>query len=82
MARACGRFECIACEERAEFPPDSTPGEYEFDFTRFGPRVPTVLVSPYIEAGTVLRPPDGAPPFDHTSVLKTLETRFGIAAST
>jgi phospholipase C len=59
-------------------PPDSTPGEYEFDFTRFGPRVPTVLVSPYIEAGTVLRAPDGGPPFDHTSVLKTLETRFGV----
>jgi phospholipase C len=25
-------------------PPDDTVGEYSFDFTRFGPRVPTVLI--------------------------------------
>jgi phospholipase C len=35
-------------------PPDSSAGEYGFDFTRFGPRVPTVLVSPLIPAGTDL----------------------------
>jgi phospholipase C len=59
-------------------PPDSTPGEYGFDFTRFGPRVPTVLVSPLIPAGTVHRVPDGSTPFDHTSILATVEHRFGI----
>jgi phospholipase C len=32
--------------------PDDSAGEYGFDFTRFGPRVPTVLVSPLIAAGT------------------------------
>ncbi|WP_373288856.1 alkaline phosphatase family protein [Microlunatus endophyticus] len=34
-------------------PPDATAGEYGFDFTRFGPRVPTILVSPLIPAGSV-----------------------------
>jgi len=63
-------------------PPDNSAGEYGFDFTRFGVRVPTVLVSPLIPAGTVLRVPTGAAPFDHTSILKTLETRWNLPALT
>jgi phospholipase C len=63
-------------------PPDTAVGEFGFDFKRFGPRVPTVLVSPLIEPGTVLRAPDGEAPFDHTSVLKTLETRWALPALT
>ena len=59
-------------------PPDDSVGEYGFDFTRFGPRVPTVLVSPLIRAGTVHRVPEEAVPFDHTSVLATVEHRFGL----
>ena len=63
-------------------PPDDNAGEYGFDFTRFGVRVPAVLVSPLISAGTVFRAaPDGAP-LDHTSVLKTVETRWGLPALT
>jgi phospholipase C len=38
-------------------PPDDSAGEYGFDFTRFGVRVPSVLVPPLIAAGTVLRVP-------------------------
>jgi phospholipase C len=63
-------------------PPDNTAGEYGFDFTRFGPRVPTVLVSPLIPAGTVFRVPNGSMPFDHTSILKTVQTRFGLPSLT
>jgi phospholipase C len=63
-------------------PPDSTAGEYGFDFARFGPRVPTVLVSPLIPAGTVFRVPQGATPLDHTSILKTVEERWGLKALT
>ena len=48
-------------------PPDNSAGEISFDFTRFGARVPTVLVSPLIPAGTVFRVAAGAMPFDHTS---------------
>ena len=56
-------------------PPDATPGEFGFDFTRFGVRVPAVLVSPLIPAGTVFRAP-GPTPIDHTSILKTIEERW------
>ena len=59
-------------------PPDTSAGEYGFDFTRFGPRVPTVLVSPLIPAGTVFRVPDGSMPLDHTSILATVERRWSI----
>jgi phospholipase C len=63
-------------------PPDDTPGEYGFDFKRFGVRVPAVLISPLIAAGTVFRVPDGTMPIDHTSILKTIEKRWGLPSLT
>jgi phospholipase C len=67
-------------------PPDNLAGQFGFQFTRFGPRVPTVLVSPWIAPGTVFRVPQSGgatpTPFDHTSVLKTVEKRFGLPALT
>ncbi|MGA8231188.1 MAG: alkaline phosphatase family protein [Candidatus Acidiferrales bacterium] len=59
-------------------PPDDSAGEYGFDFTGFGVRVPMVLVSPLIAAGTVLRVAANAMPLDHTSILKTVETRWNL----
>ncbi|MGH9124613.1 MAG: alkaline phosphatase family protein [Acidimicrobiales bacterium] len=59
-------------------PPSTTPGEQGFDFTRFGVRVPAVLVSPLIAAGTVFRAPESGPPLDHTSILATVEKKFGL----
>jgi phospholipase C len=54
-------------------PPDaaSDPGEAGFHFDRYGVRIPTLLISPYIEAGTVFRSPS-AVPYDHTSILATI----------
>jgi phospholipase C len=54
-------------------PPDkaSTPGDQGFGFDRFGVRVPAVVVSPWIAAGTVFRS-DKPVPYDHTSILATL----------
>lgn len=57
--------------------PDASAGEMGFDFKRFGVRVPAVLVSPFIAKGTVYRA-SGTTPLDHTSVLATLEKRYGI----
>ncbi len=57
------------------------PLECGFEFDRFGPRVPTIMVSPYIAPGTVVRA-EGAVPFDHTSVIATLSGRFGLAPLT
>jgi phospholipase C len=63
-------------------PPDQDAGEFGFDFTRFGLRVPTVLVSPMIAAGTVFRVPAGSVPLDHTSILKTVQQRWSLPALT
>ena len=67
---------------RGATPPDATAAPDGFDFERFGVRVPTVLVSPLIPAGTVFRVPTGATPLDHTSILKTVETRWSLPALT
>jgi len=40
-----------------------------------------VLVSPFIQAGTVFRPP-GPTPLDHTSILATIEHRWSLPALT
>jgi phospholipase C len=63
-------------------PPDSDAGEFGFDFTRFGVRVPAVLISPVIAAGTVFRAPAGGTPIDHTSILKTVQERWGLPSLT
>ena len=60
--------------------PDGIIGPSGFDFTRFGVRVPAVIVSPLIPPGTILRAPENGPPFDHTSIIATLRARFGLAA--
>lgn len=57
--------------------PANLPGEYGFLFNRFGVRVPTILVSPWIQAGTIARP-SGYTPFDHTSIIKTIQNCFGL----
>jgi len=54
---------------------------FGFEFDRFGVRVPAVLVSPWIEAGTVHRT-KGDVPIDHTSILATLEKMFDLPALT
>jgi phospholipase C len=59
-------------------PPDTSAGQGGFDFKRFGPRVPTLLISPLIPAGTVFRVPAGSMPFDHTSILCTIEKRWNV----
>ncbi|MGD0504820.1 MAG: alkaline phosphatase family protein [Steroidobacteraceae bacterium] len=61
-------------------PPDraSQPGDSGFMFDRFGVRVPTVVVSPYIAPGTVFRS-NSAAPYDHTSILATLRDWLGIS---
>ena len=55
----------------------SNPGQENFRFDRFGVRVPTILVSPYIEAGTVFRSNTNVP-YDHSSVLATVRDWLNI----
>jgi len=69
-------------------PPDGgagKPGQFGFRFDQLGVRVGTVLVSPYIEAGTVFRARDRAGrevPLDHTSMIKTITKRWGLPGLT
>jgi phospholipase C len=60
-------------------PPPSPPRPGQiFAFDRFGVRVPAVLVSPFIAAGSVVRAPPGAQPLDHTAIVRTLRARFNL----
>jgi phospholipase C len=56
--------------------PDNSVGEFGFDFTRYGVRIPALLISPRIAPGTVFRALKGT--IDHTSVLRTIELRWGL----
>jgi phospholipase C len=74
-----GCYDHVAPPNGAAAPdPTRPPGQDDFRFNRFGVRVPTVVVSPWIEAGTVCRP-TGRTPFDHTSVIATVRKCFGLS---
>ncbi|MCX6924190.1 MAG: hypothetical protein NT154_13410, partial [Verrucomicrobia bacterium] len=53
---------------------------YSFGFDRLGVRVPAMVVSAYTAKGTIIGddPSDAATVFDHSSVLATVEKRFGL----
>ena len=70
-----GNYDHVAPPADAVAPGDGAVGEFGFDFTRLGVRVPAVLVSPLIAKGTVFRAADGH--IDHTSVLKIIHERWG-----
>jgi phospholipase C len=53
------------------------PREHGFNFDRFGVRVPCIIASPWIAEKTVVRSNTGVP-FDHTSILASILTLFGI----
>jgi phospholipase C len=57
---------------------------YSFLFNRLGVRVPGLVVSAYTEKGTVIGTDadDPSTVFDHSSVLATVEKRFGLKALT
>lgn len=64
----------------ATSPDNRTPDGFDFGF--FGLRVPTVIISPYVPAGSVIRPTTELTPFDHTSIISTLRKLFGIGPLT
>jgi phospholipase C len=57
---------------------------YSFQFNRLGIRVPAMVVSAYTAKGTIIGddPANPATVFDHSSVLATVEKRFGLASLT
>lgn len=71
------------CYDHVSPPPAVPPqrhrpaGQMGFRFDRLGVRVPAVLISPYIEPGTVVNTL-----FDHTSIIKTVTERWGLEGLT
>ena len=59
-------------------PPDRSalPGEYGFTFDRSGYRVPAIIVSPWVEPGSVYNEE-----YRHTSLIATLRKRWGLGAA-
>ncbi|PON56691.1 Acid phosphatase [Parasponia andersonii] len=63
--------------------PDGLVGQppYNFRFDRLGVRVPAILISPWIERGTVLHEPSGPFPtsqFEHSSIAATVKKIFNL----
>ena len=68
-----GTYDHVAPPAGAAAPaPGAVSRDGSFDFSRFGVRVPAIVVSSYVRPGTVFRAPPGSAPFDHTSLLATL----------
>ncbi len=64
---------------RAQPPDGRAPkrGQHGFTFNRYGARVPALLISPYLRPSPQpLRPTPEWPPFDHTTLIKTVRERF------
>lgn len=57
--------------------PPGGPAPDGYGFNSFGVRVPAIIVSPYVPAGSIIRAP-GPTPFDHTSIFKTLQDLFSL----
>jgi phospholipase C len=53
--------------------PDAPAGEFGFTFDRSGYRVPAIMVSPWVEPGTVYNEE-----FRHTSLIATLRKAWGL----
>jgi phospholipase C len=63
-------------------PGDGLYGSDGFRFDRYGVRVPTLLISPWIPEGTVFRSSDPTLKYDHTSLIATLLRWRGIDPKT
>ncbi|KAK4410761.1 Non-specific phospholipase C6 [Sesamum angolense] len=60
------------------------PSPYFFKFDRLGVRVPTIMVSPWIKKGTVIRKPNGPTPsseFEHSSIPATIKKIFNLSSN-
>ncbi|CAK9230502.1 unnamed protein product [Sphagnum jensenii] len=63
--------------------PDGLVGgePYYFDFKRLGVRVPTIMISPWINKGTVVHAPQGPTPssqYEHSSLPATIKKIFNL----
>ncbi|KAK4777669.1 hypothetical protein SAY87_017856 [Trapa incisa] len=60
------------------------PDPFYFQFDRLGVRVPTLLISPWIDKGTVIHEPAGPTPhsqFEHSSIPATVKRLFNLKSN-
>ncbi|GAA0172138.1 phospholipase [Lithospermum erythrorhizon] len=60
------------------------PEPFYFRFERLGVRVPTLLISPWIDKGTVIHEPSGPTPtsqFEHSSIPATVKKLFNLKSN-
>ncbi|CAI5978371.1 unnamed protein product [Closterium sp. NIES-64] len=79
-----GFFDHVAPPMAGVPSPDDVVGEEDgFNFRRLGVRVPTFVISPWVDKGMVIHRPRGpyaTSQFEHTSVAATLRDVFGLTA--
>ncbi|KAJ0083584.1 hypothetical protein Patl1_29379 [Pistacia atlantica] len=79
-----GFFDHVATPVRGVPSPDGIvgPEPFLFKFDRLGVRVPTIVVSPWIEKGTVVHGPNGSPyqtsEYEHSSIPATVKKLFNL----
>jgi phospholipase C len=72
-----GTFDHVRPPRAVPPDPAKPAGQMGFTFDRLGVRVPTVLISAYIEEGTVINER-----LDHTSIIKTMTEKWGLGSLT
>lgn len=79
-----GFFDHVSTPVRGVPSPDDIvgPTPFFFKFDRLGVRVPTIMVSPWIEKGTVVHGPGGKPSptseYEHSSIPATVKKIFNL----
>lgn len=75
-----GTYDHVTPPSNAQPPFPDPVAKNGFKYDQFGVRVPAIVISDYIEAGTVFRSTTGTP-YDHTSILATLRDWLGIGGN-
>ncbi|KAK2998277.1 hypothetical protein RJ639_022950 [Escallonia herrerae] len=81
-----GFFDHVPTPVRGVPSPDGIVGQepFYFKFDRLGVRVPTIVVSPWIEKGTVVHGPKGSPSptseYEHSSIPATVKKIFNLTS--
>eukprot|EP01088_Endostelium_zonatum_P019080 TRINITY_DN640_c0_g1_i1.p1 TRINITY_DN640_c0_g1~~TRINITY_DN640_c0_g1_i1.p1 ORF type:complete len:552 (-),score=156.46 TRINITY_DN640_c0_g1_i1:36-1691(-) len=57
----------------------TTPeGQFPFDWKRLGVRVPTIVISPWVNKGVVVHSAGGNSEYEHSSIAATMKKMFGL----
>lgn len=80
FSKGGGLYDHVPSQRMAKAWPNDGVDGYDFDTT--GTRVPTIVVSPWIQQNTVFRSDNAATPYDGTSLAATILSWFDIPRAT